>query len=35
MLVRHATPARNLPSVCRVGLLCSKSQGKKPVVWLC
>jgi hypothetical protein len=32
---RHATPARNLPGILRAGLLCSKSQGKLPVVWLC
>jgi hypothetical protein len=35
MLLRHATPARNLNSILRAGLLCSKSQGKLPVVWLC
>jgi hypothetical protein len=35
MLLRHATPARNLTSILRAGLLCSKSQGKLPVVWLC
>ena len=35
MLVRHATPARNLNSILRGGLLCSKSQGKLPVVWVC
>ncbi len=34
MLLRHATPARNLPSICRRGLLCSKSQGRLKVVWL-
>jgi hypothetical protein len=34
MRVRHATLARLLPSILRGGLLCSKSQGKKPVVWL-
>jgi hypothetical protein len=34
MLLRHATLLCNLPSVQRRGLLCSKSQGKKPVVWL-
>jgi hypothetical protein len=32
--LRHASPGRNLPSILRHGLLCSKSQGKKPVVWL-
>ena len=35
MILRHATPARNLASILRAGLLASKSQGKKPVVWLC
>jgi hypothetical protein len=35
MLLRHATPARNLTSILRGGLLTSKSQGKLPVVWLC
>ena len=35
MLVRHATPARNLNSILRRGLLCSKSRGKLPVVWVC
>jgi hypothetical protein len=35
MLLRHATPARNLNSILQAGLLCSKSQGKLPVVWLC
>jgi hypothetical protein len=34
MLLRHATLARNLPSIRRAGLLTSKSQGKRPVVWL-
>lgn len=34
MRLRHATPARNLPSINRAGLLTSKSQGKLPVVWL-
>src|SRR5918911_4587715 len=34
MLLRHATPRRNLPSIGRLGLLCSKSQGRLPVVWL-
>ena len=28
MLLRHATPARNLASICRAGLLTSKSQGR-------
>jgi hypothetical protein len=35
MLLRHATPARNLNSILRLGLLCSHSQGKRPVVWAC
>src|SRR5262249_26492480 len=35
MLVRHATPARNVNSILRGGLLTSKSQGKLPVVRLC
>jgi hypothetical protein len=34
MLLRHATLARNLPSILRGGLLRSKSKGKLPVVWL-
>jgi hypothetical protein len=28
MLLRHATFRRNLPSIRRFGLLCSKSRGK-------
>jgi hypothetical protein len=35
MLLRHATPARNVNSILRDGLLCSKSQGRAPVVWVC
>ena len=35
MLLRHATPARNLNSVLRTGLLCAYSKGKLPVVWAC
>ena len=34
MLLRHATLIRNLPGIERNGLLCSKSKGKLPVVWL-
>ena len=34
MLVRHATLRRNLASIMRRGLLCWKSRGKMPVVWL-
>ena len=33
MLLRHATVERNLTSIQRAGLLCSKSQGKLPVCW--
>jgi hypothetical protein len=32
--LRHATPARNLASVREHGLLCAKSKGRLPVVWL-
>ncbi len=35
MLLFHATPARNLAGILKAGLLCSKSQGRLPVVWLC
>src|SRR3954447_2354833 len=35
MILRHATPARNLAGILRDGLLCSKSRGKLPAVWLC
>jgi len=34
MLLRHATPVRNLKSIERLGLLTSKSQGRKKVCWL-
>jgi len=34
MLLRHATPVCNLRSIERAGLLCSKSRGRLPVVWL-
>src|SRR5262249_49708427 len=34
MILRHATPARNLNSILRSGLLCSCSRGKLPAVWL-
>jgi hypothetical protein len=34
MLLRHATPARNLAAICRAGLLTAKSKGRLPVVWL-
>jgi hypothetical protein len=35
MLLRHATPARNLTSILRSGLLTSYARGKLPVVWAC
>jgi hypothetical protein len=34
VILRHATLIRNLPGIERRGLMCSKSQGKRPVVWL-
>jgi hypothetical protein len=34
MLLRHATLIRNLPAIERRGLLCSKSKGRRPFVWL-
>jgi hypothetical protein len=34
MILRHATLIRNLPGIERRGLLCDKSKGKRPVVWL-
>jgi hypothetical protein len=34
MLLRHATPARNLTSILRSGLLASCAKGKLPAVWL-
>jgi hypothetical protein len=34
MLLRHATPIRNQSSIQRLGLLTSKSQGRRKVVWL-
>ena len=34
MLLRHATPARNLTSILRCGLLTSHAKGKLPAVWL-
>jgi hypothetical protein len=34
MLLRHATPRKNLASIGKDGLLCRKSQGRLPVVWL-
>ncbi len=34
MLLRHATPLRNLASIHRRGLLTAKSQGRLPAVWL-
>ena len=34
MKLRHATPARNLRSIRRRGLLTAQSQCKQPVIWL-
>jgi RNA:NAD 2'-phosphotransferase (TPT1/KptA family) len=34
MKLRHATPARNLSSILKRGLLISKSKGKRKAVWL-
>jgi hypothetical protein len=33
MMLRHATPQRNVESIKRSGLLTSMSRGKLPVVW--
>jgi hypothetical protein len=33
VILRHATPARNLASILRAGLLTSRSEGKLPAVW--
>ena len=33
MLIRHATPKKNLPGIQKAGLLTSKSRGKLPVIW--
>ena len=35
MLRRHATPARNVNSILKAGLLTARSKGKTPAVWLC
>jgi hypothetical protein len=34
MLLRHATPARNVNGILQRGILCRKSQGRLKVVWL-
>ena len=34
MLLRHATPRKNLPGIKRAGLLTAKSRGRLPAVWL-
>jgi hypothetical protein len=34
MRLRHSTPKRNLRSILRLGLLCSKSRGKLKAVWV-
>jgi hypothetical protein len=33
-MMRHCTPAKNLASIMRSGLLCSKSRGRLKAVWL-
>jgi hypothetical protein len=35
MLLRHATPARNVAGILRAGLLTAKSRGRLAAVWLC
>jgi hypothetical protein len=35
LILRHATPGRNLNSILKAGLLTAKSKGKMPAVWLC
>jgi hypothetical protein len=34
IVLRHATPRKNMASIERHGLLCSKSQGRLQVVWV-
>ena len=34
MLIRHATPVRNLRSIRSHGLLAARALGKRPAVWL-
>jgi hypothetical protein len=34
IVLRHATPRKNLPSLARHGLLRSKSRGRLKVVWI-
>jgi hypothetical protein len=34
MKLRHATPARNVRSILRRGLLTAKSKCRMPVIWL-
>ena len=35
MLLRHATPARNVAGILRAGLITGKSRGRLAAVWLC
>jgi hypothetical protein len=35
VLIRHASPCRNLNSILRRGLLCCYSQGRLKAVWAC
>ena len=34
MLLRHATPDKNLFPIIDDGLLCSKAKGRRKVIWL-
>jgi hypothetical protein len=33
--LHHVTPARNVPSILRLGILGSRSKGARKVAWLC
>jgi hypothetical protein len=35
MLLRHATPARNVNNILKAGLLTARSKGKLAAVWVC
>ena len=35
MLLRHATPARNVNNILKAGLLAARNQGKLAAVWVC
>jgi hypothetical protein len=34
VLLRHASPLKNLASIRRAGLLTSRSKGPRPLIWL-